>query len=206
MENYSFGMKLSDLRKKNGMTQLALANKLDVSDKAVSKWESGQGYPDISVFPRLAALCGVSIDYLMLGEKKGIAIAGNMIVDIVKNIDSYPQLGMLSYVSDMSMAVGGCAPNTAINLVKIDRSIPVSAMGKVGTDDNGRYIISQLLRNGINVDGITYSQDEPTSFTDVMSMPTGERTFFHKRGANAEFGYDDIDLKIILGIPWWSSG
>lgn len=195
MDAKSIGNTIAKLRKKNGMTQLALANKLDVSDKAVSKWESGQGYPDISVFPRLAALFGVSIDYLMLGEKKGIAIAGNMIVDIVKNIDSYPQLGMLSYVSDMSMAVGGCAPNTAINLVKIDRSIPVSAMGKVGTDDNGRYIISQLLRNGINVDGITYSQDEPTSFTDVMSMPSGERTFFNKKGANSEFAPADIDIE-----------
>ena len=123
MDAKSIGNTIAKLRKKNGMTQLALANKLDVSDKAVSKWESGQGYPDISVFPRLAALFGVSIDYLMLGEKKGIAIAGNMIVDIVKNIDSYPQLGMLSYVSDMSMAVGGCAPNTAINLVKISRIV-----------------------------------------------------------------------------------
>lgn len=195
MDAKSIGNTIARLRKKSGMTQLALANRLDVSDKAVSKWESGQGYPDISVFPRLASLFGVSIDYLMLGEKKGIVIAGNIIADIVKSIDLYPQVGMLAYVSDITLAVGGCAPNTAINLVKIDRSIPVSVIGKVGTDDNGRFIVSQLQRNGIDVEGITYSSEAPTSFTDVMSMPSGERTFFNKKGANSEFAPEDIAIQ-----------
>lgn len=195
MDAKTIGNIIAKLRKQNGMTQLELAKRLDVSDKAVSKWESGQGYPDITVFPRLASFFGVSIDYLMLGEKKGIAIAGNILADIVKNIDIYPKSGMLAKVSDISYAVGGCAPNTAINLAKIDRSIPVSVLGKVGTDENGRYILSQLQRNGIDVDGITFSDKTPTSFSDVMSMPTGERTFFHKKGANAEFSPEDINIK-----------
>lgn len=194
MDALSIGNTIAALRKKAGLTQLALAQKLDVSDKAVSKWENGQGFPDITVFPRLAALFGVSIDYLMLGEKKGIAIAGNIITDIIKNINSFPEIGMLSHLSDISYAVGGCAPNTAINLSKIDRSIPISVFGKIGTDENGRYILSELQKNGIDTSGITYSKTENTSFCDVMSMPSGERTFFHKKGSNAEFSPDDIDL------------
>lgn len=51
-------------RKKLGMTQEALANQLGVTNQAVSKWESGQSCPDISLLPRLADLFGISIDEL----------------------------------------------------------------------------------------------------------------------------------------------
>lgn len=194
MNAKDIGKRIEKLRKKSGMTQQVLAENLDVTDKAVSKWENGAGYPDITVLPKLAALFGITVDYLMFGEKKGIAIAGNIITDIVKSIDSYPKMGMLSYITDTQYAVGGCVPNTAIDLAKIDRGIPIYALGKVGEDENGRYIISQLLQNGISVEGITFSAASATSYCDVMSMPTGERTFFHKKGANAEFCPADVNL------------
>lgn len=195
MDAKTVGNTIAKLRKENSMTQTELAIKLDVSPKTISKWENGQGYPDVTAFPLLASVFGVTLDYLMLGEKKGITIAGNILVDIVKNIDLYPKPGMLVNLGDISQAVGGCMPNVAIDIAKIDRSVPLSVFGKIGTDENGRYLLSQLQSNGIDVEGISFSEATPTSFTDVMSMPTGERTFFHKRGANAEFGYDDIDLK-----------
>ena len=194
MDAKMIGKTIAALRKKKGLTQLELAKKLSVSDKAVSKWENGQGYPDITILPSLAASFGVSIDYLMLGERRGITIAGNIIADVVKNIDIYPQKGMLAYISDIDLAVGGCVPNTAIDLAKRDRRIPIYAYGKIGADEYGRYILSQLQKHGINTDGIQSSKNSATSFCDVMSMPSGERTFFHKRGANAEFGYDDIGV------------
>ena len=194
MDARTVGNTIADLRKKNSMTQAELAAKLDVSPKTVSKWESGQGYPDVTAFPMLASAFGVSVDYLMLGEKKGLTIAGNFLVDIVKNIDIYPKPGMLVNLKEISYAVGGCVPNVAIDLAKIDRSVPIKVIGKVGKDENGRYILSQLQKHGIDVDRVCFSKTTPTSFTDVMSMPSGERTFFHKRGANAEFGYGDIDV------------
>ncbi len=195
MDAKTIGNSIAKLRKAAGMTQSELAAKLDVSSKAVSKWENGQGYPDITTLPALATVFGVTIDYIMLGEKRGITIAGNILVDTVKNIDIYPKQGMLVKINDISRAVGGCAPNVAIDLAKIDRSVPISVIGKAGTDENGRYLISEMQKNGIDVDGVTLSESTPTSFTDVMSMPGGERTFFHKKGANAEFGIDDIDVK-----------
>ena len=197
MDSKTIGSTVSKLRKKNGMTQAALAARLGVSDKAVSKWENGQGYPDVTLFPQLAEIFGVSVDYLMMGEEKGITVAGNMIMDIVKNIKEYPTAGMLVDISDITPAVGGCMPNTAIDLAKIDRRIPINAIGRVGTDENGRFIVSELQRNGINVSRIRYSATAPTSFCDVMSVPSGERTFFHKRGANAEFSPEDIDINTL---------
>lgn len=193
----NIGSNIARLRKRAGFTQQTLAEKLNISNKSISKWELGNGYPDIWAVSQMAELFGVTVDYLMFGPKKGIAIAGNIIADIVKSIDTFPKRGMMSYVKDISHAVGGCVPNTAINLAKIDRGIPIHAFGKIGTDDNGRYIISQLLKNGISVEGISYSHSTPTSFCDVMSEPMGERTFFHKKGANAEFSPQDIDTSAI---------
>lgn len=194
MDPKLIGKRIENLRKKSGMTQQALAQKLNVTDKAISKWENGLGYPDITFLPKLSAEFGVTVDYLIFGEKQGIAVAGNIITDIVKSIDLYPKMGMLSFVTDITYAVGGCVPNTAINLAKIDQTIPIYALGKVGSDDNGRFVISQLMKNGIVVDGISYSSDNPSSSCDVMSVPAGERTFFHNKGANAEFSPEDIDI------------
>ena len=194
MNQKSVGATIATLRKKSEMTQADLAGRLGVSDKAISRWESGQGYPDLEMLPRLADLFGVSIDYILLGEKKGIAIAGNLILDIVKSIDEYPKMGMLAQISGaFSRSVGGCAPNTAVNLAKIDPRTPITVYGKVGQDENGRFIVSELQKNGINVSRLSYSADVPTSFCDVMSIPSGERTFFHQRGANAQFCPEDVD-------------
>ena len=193
MDSKSIGMTISRLRHQSGMTQVEFAEKLGVSGKAVSKWESGHGYPDITLFPEIAELFGVSIDYLMLGEEKGIVIAGTTLVDIVKTINMYPKVGTLVNIDAVDYAVGGCMPNTAINLSKIDCRVPISVIGKVGTDDNGRFIVSTLQKHGINVSKMCYTS-ESTSFCDVMSVPSGERTFFHRKGANAEFAPEDIDI------------
>ena len=83
MDSKAIGRTISKLRKKNKMTQAELAVRLGVSDKAVSKWENGLGYPDVTIFPRMAEVFGVSLDYLMIGEDKGITVAGNMILDVV---------------------------------------------------------------------------------------------------------------------------
>ena len=194
MDSKSIGSVIAKLRHKNNMTQSYLADQLGVSDKAVSKWERGQGYPDITMLPTIAEVFGVTIDYLVLGESKGITIAGNIILDVVKSVDEYPEMGMLVNISDINMSVGGCAPNTAIDLAKIDRRVPISVIGKVGTDENGRFVISKLQKYGINVSKIAYTSEQPTGFCDVISVPSGERTFFYKGGANGDFCPDDIDV------------
>ena len=56
------------LRKNSGMTQIELAEKLNYSDKAVSKWERGESVPDISVLKAIADLFGVTVDYLITAD------------------------------------------------------------------------------------------------------------------------------------------
>ena len=68
MDTVKTGTYLATLRKNADMTQQDVADRLGVSNKTVSKWESGGGFPDISVLPALAELYGVSADELLAGE------------------------------------------------------------------------------------------------------------------------------------------
>ncbi len=68
MNNYVTGSTIKLLREKKGYTQRQLAEQLMVSDKAVSKWESGRGLPDISLIEPLAKTLGVSLAELLSGE------------------------------------------------------------------------------------------------------------------------------------------
>ncbi len=194
MDAKNLGRLIAHLRKKKGLTQIQLAEKLCISNKTVSRWESGLGYPEITQLPALAGMLGTSVDYMLTGERKGITIAGNMLADIVKRLDCFPEIGMLSNILDVQQSVGGCAPNTAIDLAVIDRNLPISVCGKIGDDEYGRYILSRLGRHNIDCSRVLVSSDKPTSFSDVMSVPSGERTFFHARGANAAFGPKDVDI------------
>jgi sugar/nucleoside kinase (ribokinase family) len=131
-------------------------------------------------------------------ERKGIASGGNLIVDYVKIVDSYPKQGNLSSIFETSRSTGGAVPNVLIDLAKMDGSIPLKAIGLVGDDENGGYVVDQLEKNHIAVDQIKVHPSLGTSFTDVMSVAaTGERTFFHYRGANADLSYGDFDFSII---------
>ena len=68
MNAQKIGNIISELREEKCMTQAQLAQRLNVSDKAISKWETGRGYPDISIVEQLADALGVSIIELFSGE------------------------------------------------------------------------------------------------------------------------------------------
>jgi sugar/nucleoside kinase (ribokinase family) len=189
---------IARLRRKMGLTQTELADRLYVSNKTVSKWERGAGYPETPQLVRLADLFGVSLDTLIRGEKSGIAVAGNILTDEVKIIEAFPEKGMLVNITAMSRAVGGSVPNTLISLAEIDPTLPLSALGRRGDDEGGRYAQTELQRRGIDTTGVLVDPKDATGFSDVMTLQgTGERTFFHHRGANAHFVPGDIRLSTL---------
>lgn len=69
MDSYVTGTAIRQLREAKHMTQAELAEKLAVSAKAISKWETAHGLPDISLLEPLAAALGVSVLELMQGER-----------------------------------------------------------------------------------------------------------------------------------------
>ena len=72
MNNYKFGNYICKLREEKEMTQSELAQKLDVSDKAVSKWENGQAIPRMDTFEKLAEILGTTIDDILSASKDGV--------------------------------------------------------------------------------------------------------------------------------------
>ena len=68
MDQYVTGTVIKALREKAKLTQAQLAEKLNVSDKAVSKWETGRGYPDVTLLEPLAAVFRVSVAELLSGK------------------------------------------------------------------------------------------------------------------------------------------
>ena len=86
MNKKTMGMMIASKRKELSMTQLELANKMGVTDKAVSKWERDLSCPDVSSLPKLAEILGLSVDELMQvkhsSEKKGLMQSVGAIVSL----------------------------------------------------------------------------------------------------------------------------
>ena len=75
MASTSMGEIISTLRKEKGMTQKDIADKLGITDKAVSKWERDVAFPDTATIPKLAEILGVSVEELM--QAKAVPVNGH---------------------------------------------------------------------------------------------------------------------------------
>ncbi len=79
MNQYVTGAIIRELREKKRLTQSELAAALNVSDKTVSKWETGRGYPDITLLEPIASVFGISVKELLSGNAiRNMNISSNM--------------------------------------------------------------------------------------------------------------------------------
>ena len=127
-------------------------------------------------------------------NRKGICIAGNMIVDILYPVRGLPRPGELTTIQEgISRAIGGALCNVAGDLAVMDPALPLTALGRIGADSEGDFVLEQLRRYP-SMDLSMIRREGVTSFTVVMADEISrERTFFHYRGANALFHEEDID-------------
>ena len=129
-----------------------------------------------------------------------ICVAGNMIVDLLYPVRGLPGPGELTTIMDPILrSTGGAVCNVIGDLAVIDQNLPLAALGRVGNDPEGSYVL-ETLGQYKNIDLSMVRREGRTSFTAVMSDEISkERTFFHYRGANAAFCEEDIDWKKISG-------
>lgn len=126
---------------------------------------------------------------------KGIAIGGNIFVDYIKVIEALPPKGMLANITEERMSIGGCVSNTIMDLARMDKSLPLKALGCLGEDERGKFVLGLFEENGIDCGGIRIRKDISTGYTDVMAARCDNtRTFFNYRGSNSLFGIEDIDF------------
>ncbi|MCE9615465.1 MAG: carbohydrate kinase family protein [Lentisphaerae bacterium] len=128
-------------------------------------------------------------------ERRGIASGGNWIVDRVKTVDRLPGRGMLANIRGNTQSPGGAPANVLADLARLRAPFPLAGYGVIGHDADGAYLAQQFESLGVDVGGLVRSPDAPTSYTDVMNEEgSGERMFFHHRGANAQFGPEHVPV------------
>lgn len=108
MKNNNFGKFIYELRKENNMTQKELAEKIGVTDKAVSRWENGKNYPDIEIMQSISDIFGISVSELLEGkrlEKDELVIQSNK--KIVYEIKKTKKLKVLIAVFILLLVIAG---------------------------------------------------------------------------------------------------
>lgn len=128
---------------------------------------------------------------------KGILCVGTITVDYAKKIDRLPVLEELVIIDDVTFSNGGPGLNIAFDLRQLDPSLEVEAIGCVGNDSNGDYILQRTSEIGIKNSRMQKSPNNLTCFTDAMTLNSnGRRTFFHHPGSNNDLDLDAIDLTL----------
>lgn len=125
-------------------------------------------------------------------QKSGIMVAGSILVDKINEISVYPKCGELTKIKNISISVGGCVPNVAIDIKKLYPSLSVYAVGKIGADQEGAFVLDTLKENGVDITGVLTDPSRKTTFTDVMSVSGGQRTFFTYLSADSSLSVDDV--------------
>jgi sugar/nucleoside kinase (ribokinase family) len=130
-----------------------------------------------------------------MSQRNGILAGGNFIIDYVKIIDGYPEQDMLASIQSEASSNGGGPYNVLKDLAAMGAGYPLAAVGLVGKDGNGDWILRDCEKAGIDIGQLRQTERAPTSYTDAMTVATtGRRTFFHQRGANALLGEGDFDF------------
>lgn len=110
--------------------------------------------------------------------RTGILAGGNFIIDHVKLINAYPEQDMLADIRSEASSNGGGPYNVLKDLAALRVDYPLSAVGLVGKDANGDWILRDCQSAGIDIKQLRQTQEAPTSYTDAMTViATGRRTF-----------------------------
>jgi sugar/nucleoside kinase (ribokinase family) len=127
-----------------------------------------------------------------------VVCLGILVADVVaRPIDRTPAPGTLALVDSIVLRGGGCALNTSSALARL--GLQAAAIGKVGTDPFGNFVISLLRERGVDDSGVIRDPEVPTSASVALVDSAGERTFLHNPGANDALRPDEIGEEALAG-------
>jgi sugar/nucleoside kinase (ribokinase family) len=125
--------------------------------------------------------------------RRGIVLAGSVILDIVHMADRWPEEETIAFVSRTEHGAGGPPHNAGAGLVKLGADFPVRVLGAAGDDALGDILLEKMQALGLDISGMKRIAGAVTSHTQVMtSMATGRRTFFYQPGVSALLSVDDL--------------
>ncbi len=159
MEQKAFGAFIAQLRKEQNMTQSQLAEKLHVTDKAVSKWETGRGMPDIGNLEALGEVLGVTVTELLQCKKQEEPVMRveevESVLDLAFELARYKRnearrkmlwgfvftaagllvllAGIRYYLSPAISIIGGAdGPTSVFVAAKLSSKVPITLMASGG--------------------------------------------------------------------------
>ena len=140
--------------------------------------------------------------------RTGIICGGSWCVDRNKLIDGWPEQENIAVILAEERQGGGNGANASVDLKRLGAPFPVEAVGLVGDDEDGRFLLALCAENGIDARQMRVTREVPTAYTDVMTVkPTGKRTFFYRAGSHdriapEHFDFAATDAAILhLGLP-----
>src|SRR2546429_4285853 len=130
--------------------------------------------------------------------KPDVVCIGILVADmIVRPVAQLPAAGTLAFVDSIEMRGGGCALNRASCLARL--GLRSAALGKVGADTFGEFVLRLLGERGVDADGVLTDPELATSASVALVDPAGERTFLHLRGANAGLRAEELGERPFVG-------
>jgi sugar/nucleoside kinase (ribokinase family) len=127
--------------------------------------------------------------------RNGVLCVGTITVDYAKKIDHLPTLEALVMVDEISRSTGGAGLNLAFDLKLLDSSLPVEAIGAIGEDSDGQYVVDEARKYGVEFSRHQVIPGVRTASTDALTLNSnGKRTFLFHNGACRELDLAQIDL------------
>ena len=197
MTDNKTGAFISKLRKEKGLTQVQLAEKLNVTDKAVSRWETGKGMPESTLLIPLADTLGITVNELLTGEKISEETftqkSDNNLVEAVQKTEVAVKKGKTIKIF-LIVAVIFCVFSISF-LIKtvIDKQNTVTYVGDFGTKN--RIAVTELL---VELDNRNSYFSENTVCTDIDIRLDADGNFKHAEiKMNDESMHEYINLVLI---------
>jgi len=120
-----------------------------------------------------------------------VVCAGVICADVMaRPVDRLPERGKLNLIDGLSLHIGGCAANAAIDLARMGARTGIAA--RIGSDGFGSFLESTLKNENIDIRGLKKA-DTPSSASVVAIGSDAERSILHCLGANGSFRHEDID-------------
>ena len=185
------GKFIATSRKKKGLTQIELADKLNITDRAVSKWERGKGCPDISLLEDLSKILDVSIIELLKGEKKkeNKSLEKEELLYSMNYAKESTKMKMYKTISNVIVTL-----ITVIILTIVFNNLKISVFfnhhyypNVMFIDDAGAGTVEQLFSNIekkielIKKDTINYSNDELNQIITIIEKDLDEELKFYNK-------------------------
>jgi sugar/nucleoside kinase (ribokinase family) len=138
----------------------------------------------------------------------GVLCGGSWCVDRNKLVDRWPEQENIARILAHERQGGGNGSNASVDLKRLGATFPIEAVGVVGDDEDGRFLLDLCKQMGIDARLMTIIEGVPTAFTDVMAVNgTGKRTFFYCAGSHDHISPDHFDVGasnaaiLHLGLP-----